>query len=574
MRVPGSYNSKATPPALAAIEALDPNLVYEVPQLASMLVAATLRKAFAEDGRRHELALHLGALLGRAEWDLAQALQCMNYLYDLSPGSDRRGKLDAIRTTYEKREAGEAVASRLIKEVLGDKAYEKLLLGLGITSRDGDLILHGEVIGTKAHIERDIANYLIASGDWASADGHLVQWDGTIWADLLPETLRARVFQTLSALKLVAKGEEVAYVSKASTAGAITSVVIGQLLAAPLTPANPLELPLTSGVLDIRTGELTSHRRNRWHRWTVDLLFDPAATCPTWLRFLQEAAPPDCLTFLQEWVGYCLMAGNDWQRMLWLYGKSGTGKSKFLSVVNYLLGPSAVAIGSEKLTEYTLASLAGMRVAMASELSPRTMRTSALKALVAGDAMQARHPYGRPFDLVFSGKVVWSSNAMPPLDQAEGMRRRINVVEFNNLPEHVDVFLEDKLRAELPGILNWALVGANRLLALRAAGSSDWQLPPSVSAFVDQYMESADPTIQFFQEEVELIPGEDVRAIEVYQRYVQWAKERQVYVEPWGPAFYRAMRAYGLEQGENQVVGKRLVRVWRGGRLVPGILNL
>jgi putative DNA primase/helicase len=259
--------------------------------------------------------------------------------------------------------------------------------------------------------------------------------------------------------------------------------------------------------------------------------------------------------------------------MLWLYGPSGTGKSTFIKVVNNLLGPAAVAIGSEKFTEYTLAQLAGMRVAIASELSPRTMRTSLLKALIAGDPMQARHPYGRPFDMVFKGKLVWSSNAMPPLDQSEGMRRRINVVEFNQVPSVVDVYLEAKLEAELPGILNWAVVGAQRLLKLREQGSSDWTLPYSVKAFVDQYMESADPTAQFFQEEVELVEGFEFPAIEIYQRYVQWAKERQIYVESWGPAFYRAMSNYGLEPAPDRIQGKRVVKIWRGGRLVAGNIS-
>lgn len=567
MRVPGSANAKYNPPVIAEVLRHSP-VRYALADLEECLVAAVFREHYV-NGQRHELSMHIAALLARAGWDMGRSTSVIRHLYALNPGTDLEGKLAGVRTTYEHRAAGDPVASRLTRELLGDEQYTRLLKGLGITSRDGDLLVGGEVVGTYAHRQKDLAAVMMASGDWGSSEGKLFRWLGTHWHATESETLLSECFKLIGRANTVKKGEEVPMVATASEASAIARVVTGMLLERPLPEPDPHELPLANGVLHVPSGELLPHRREQHHRWLVDITYDPTAACPTWLDFLAEAAPPDCREFLQEWAGYCLLANNPWQRMLWLHGPSGTGKSTFIKVINDLLGPGATAMGVDKLTEYSLAELAGKRVAVCSEMSPRTMRTTMVKALVAGDPIQARHPYGRPFEMEFQGKLVWGSNSMPPLDQAEGMRRRINVVQFSSVPRVVNTFLEHELEAELPGILNWAVAGAQRLV-----GSRRWDLPPSVAAFVEEYTASADPLRQFFLEEVELVPGHEVPVIEYFQRYVQWAKERQLYVESLGPAFYRAMRAHGLEpKVEPLQVGKRQVRVWVGGRVAPGLFG-
>lgn len=578
MRIPGSFNEKKKSLRMCELDLLDPSVDYEVADLEERLVAACFVPHFTP-GTRHELALNVAALLSRAGWEVDRALRVVERMYEARPGTDLQGKLVGVRTTYQRKEAGEPVVSRLCKEALGPKAYRKLLEGLGIFTRDEDIIIDAEKVGTKEHLERDLANHIIASGNWGSADGRLVYWNENCWQPVESEVLKTVCFQTLARATIVVAGEELPMVARASKASAIASVVTGELLKRPNPDPDPLELPLLNGVLNVETQELGPHRREGWHRWVVPMSYDPTAQSPVWTSFVASAAPQPGLTaFLQEWVGYCLMSGNPWQRMLWLYGPSGTGKSTFIKVVNGLLGPSSVAVSTEKFTEYSIAQLSGMRVGMASELSPRTLRTSTLKALIAGDPTQARHPYGRPFDMTFNGKLIWSSNGMPPLDQAEGMRRRVNVVEFRQVPREVDVYLDKKLEVELPGVLNWALEGLARLLELRRTRSSDWKLPPSVQAFIDEFMESADPLTQFFVEEVEVGgtgPEWEAPAIEFYQRYVQWAKTRQVYIEQWGPAFYRAMRSHGLEpyDEEGESVGKRAVKKWHGGRLRHGSIG-
>jgi putative DNA primase/helicase len=309
------------------------------------------------------------------------------------------------------------------------------------------------------------------------------------------------------------------------------------------------------------------------HRWIIPTLYDPAARSENWLRFIAEVVPnPVDLRHLQEWMGYVLMSGNRWQRMLWLHGPSGTGKSTFIKAIKLILGPAATVVSVDKFDEYSVAQLANARVAMCTELSPALLRTSTIKSLVAGDPVRGRHPYGRPFDLTFTGKLVWGSNELPPLDQGMGMWRRIVPIGMYVNPKWVDHGLEDKLQLEVGGILNWAIEGLRRLVTEQLP-DGDWPLPPSVQATIDEYKSASDTIVRFSEEELES-GDHHVSTLELYQRYVSWAQERSHKVPPLGPRFYQDCRRVGLSVDKTYTNGMGpSVEYMRGGRLRPGIFG-
>src|SRR6185437_6463239 len=140
---------------------------------------------------------------------------------------------------------------------------------------------------------------------------------------------------------------------------------------------------------------------------------------------------PAAASFIQEFAGYCLRQGNPFERMLWLYGPSGTGKSTVVKTLLRLFGDAGVAVNIDRITEYTVASMAAARVAVCTEMSPSMLKTISLKALVSGDPVQGRHPYGRPFDVSYRGKFICASNSLPPVDEGEGLWRRLALVPFS-----------------------------------------------------------------------------------------------------------------------------------------------
>jgi len=106
---------------------------------------------------------------------------------------------------------------------------------------------------------------------------------------------------------------------------------------------NPWLLNVRNGTLDLRTGELRPHRREDLLTRLAPVDYDPDATCPTWLAFLDRitAGNQNLIQFLQRAIGYTL-TGSARERVLFmLHGGGANGKSTLLETISGLLGDYA-----------------------------------------------------------------------------------------------------------------------------------------------------------------------------------------------------------------------------------------
>ncbi len=575
MRIPGYPNFKpeykqadGTWPLSRMID-WQPERTFDADDLEAMLVGQLVAEHTAPH-TGHALAMALGAILGRAKWTAERITATVNYWcaeQDVDPMS-QRDRVTAAVGTLARREQGILVSAAELREALGDK-WTKFIKALGIGASNGDLILGDEAIGKVQTVERDIGEYVVSTGEWAWADGTLARWAKTHWELTSESTLLSSVFSVLARLKTQTDGVEEEYVPTHKVARAIQAVSTGRLASMPLAKLSASLIPLSNGVFNTTTGELLPHGKEHRNRWILPVSFDPAARCPEWLRFLAEAAPEaEVRAFLQKWFGYCLVYGNPKHWMLWLFGPSGTGKSTVLKVLLALFGPSAVAVSADDLGEYRLAQLSDARLAVSSELSNRTLKTALLKGIVSGDALTGRHPYGKPFTFSFEGKLVMASNALPPVDQSEGMWRRLVVLSFAVVPAVKDEKLIDKLRGELSGIFNWALEG----LRLVSADPETWALPQSVVDLVEEYHDSADPYSQFVEDEIVLEEDGFAEQKPLYNRYRDWCEDRGLKPDPLGPIWMQELRRRGIRPVE-VIVDGHAVRKWQGGALVGASLS-
>lgn len=570
LRIPGSINKKYDPPRVVKLQVFELQREYNPEELEERLVSALIAPHY-NDGERHLLTMALAAILARAGWTSTRAENCVAHLYSLNPGSDFDGKIKDVRNTFSRMALGQICSTAALRAALTPEKYVKLLECLGISARDGDIVIGEERIGSIANTERDFLAHIIDTGEWAGAVGKVVRWNETHWRIQEDRPLVKDIFDVISSARVVDQGEFREFPVSGRLATTVAGLVSGHYGDRPLLTPEPHYLPLLNGALNLRTLEIEPIQRNYANLWAVPITYDPAATCPEWERFIEEAAPhPAVRDHLQEWLGYILMAGNRWQRLLWLYGPSGTGKSTYIKAIHLLLGDAATSVTTEKFSEYVIASLAGKRAATCSELSPRLLRTSTIKALVSGDAISGRHPYGRPFSVAFDGKLVWGSNELPPLDQGEGMWRRIVPVEFKHNPEWIDHDLEAKLTREAVGVLNWAIVGLRRLL-LEVDRRTNWVVPDSVKETIESYRIASDPIVTFANEELDRSdPEAHVSLIELYSRYSGHLKERGFATKPLDPLFYQDLRKIGLTVDPTFTNGSGEFHVYlKGGKIRP-----
>lgn len=234
--------------------------------------------------------------------------------------------------------------------------------------------------------------------------------------------------------------------------------------------ADPWLLNTPGGAVDLRTGDLLRHESGRY--LTKITGASPGNDCPLWRSFLNRITDGnyELQTFLQRVIGYCLTGSTREHALFFVYGTGANGKSVFLSTISILLGDYAKTASTSSFTASTteqhptdLAGLRGARFVTAIETEDGARwAESKIKSLTGGDKIAARFMRCDFFEFFPEFKLVIAGNHKPGLRSVdEAIRRRLHFVPFTvTIPQDErDPRLCEKLRAELPGILSWAIEG-------------------------------------------------------------------------------------------------------------------
>lgn len=340
--------------------------------------------------------------------------------------------------------------------------------------------------------------------------------------------------------------------------------------------ADPWLLNVANGALDLRTGRLNPHDRAALATKLAPVSYDPDARCPTWLAFLDVimAGNRDLIDFLQRAVGYSLTGDVSEQVLFFAHGTGANGKSTFTETLAALLGDYAqkaprglltMKPGQNEGIPNDVARLPGARFVVSNEVEEgRRLAEAQVKDLTGGDKLTARFLHGEFFEFLPTHKLWIYGNHRPVVRGTdEGIWRRIRLIPFDvTLPtERQDKRLPAKLRAELPGILTWAVQGC---LAWQHGGLGT---PAEVRAATDAYRSEMDVVAAFLQENC--IPASNASTTKnaMYGAYQKWAEESGERALS-KIAFGRRLKERGIEEG---TVGRLKDRAWMGWGLVTNL---
>jgi putative DNA primase/helicase len=178
---------------------------------------------------------------------------------------------------------------------------------------------------------------------------------------------------------------------------------------------------------------------------------------------------------------------------------------------------------TETIGEYQRAELVGRRIVVAKESDDtKRLNTEFIKSLTGSDKVNARHPYGRPFEFVPAAKFILACNHRPIIrDDSHGMWRRVRLVPFARTFS-VNPTLVDELRAEAPGILAWAVRGC---LAWQERGLDP---PAAVVAATHKYQRESDTLALFIATCCHEGDSYQVRAKTFYDAYEAWCQDERI----------------------------------------------
>jgi putative DNA primase/helicase len=308
---------------------------------------------------------------------------------------------------------------------------------------------------------------------------------------------------------------------------------LGVPISATLLDSNPYLLGVQNGAIDLKAFEFREARREDYITMYCNVHYNPRATCPNWLKFLNRIMDlkQDVISYLQRVCGYTLTGCVDEETMWIFWGEGKNGKSTYRETLNILLGNYAATFGVELLLPKKQAGgatpeverLKGKRLATVNELTENdVLSEQRVKYIVSNEKISARGLYKDIIEFNPTHKAVVTTNHKPIIKGTdEGIWRRVHLVPFTVIipqEERDPKFREKYLLPELPGILNWMLDG------LESYYEQGLNAPEEVCAATEAYRNELDIIEQWLEECCERDPKaiEPIQAL--HDNYKIWAE--------------------------------------------------
>ena len=290
-----------------------------------------------------------------------------------------------------------------------------------------------------------------------------------------------------------------------------------------------------NGTLEINTGVFRDPSPDDYASIIMDYAYDKTARADLWEKFIEDVCNdvPERQDLLQRMVGYVLLPNCEFQKIFFLYGESGNGKSVFMDLIAALFGeenissvePGNIAEDFQRIQIQN--SLLNIGTDVASDISKGSVREWLLK-ISCGEPVTACYKGKDYIKFRPRCKLVFSCNSLPKASDTKGLERRFKYVHFERsyvetpdpskpLQRKEDKELKPRLLAELPGIFNWAYSGYRTLLQSRTFPDT-----PEQAEFSRIFKENSNPIVVFIDESN--LSGEYSRD-ELWNRYLLWCDQ-------------------------------------------------
>lgn len=337
---------------------------------------------------------------------------------------------------------------------------------------------------------------------------------------------------------------------------------------------NKYLLNCKNGTVDLQLGIFNSGRPDDYITKVAEVSYDPAADCPRWKQFINEimCGNKGLELFLQRAIGYSLTGATREQKMFICYGHGSNGKSILMEILRTLLNDYSRNIQAESLmlrdnkgsASGDIARLKGARFVTAKETKEgRKLDEALIKEATGADTITARFLYQNEFEFLPEFKLWLATNYKPEIKgQDEGIWRRLVLIPFNaeftEKKGNKDPGLLDKLKLELPGILNWCIEGC---MMWTCDGLKE---PKEILEAVQEYRDECDDLQQFIDDYCILKHDAYVTNKDLTDAYNRWSNSNLT-PKKFSLKFNEKARHIGVTQAR-----KTYGTFWRGIGLPAG----
>jgi putative DNA primase/helicase len=368
-----------------------------------------------------------------------------------------------------------------------------------------------------------------------------MRWEEAHWAEIEERTVRSECYQRL---------EEAVYMTPfgplpwdptrhkiSDVADALRGIThLPESYSPPswLPGVAGTDLPViaaTNGLLDVHSRQLRPLTPGFFNLVSVPFPYDPDASEPRcWLEFLHQLWPDDedAIGALRDWFAYVLSGRTDLQKIFVIIGPIRSGKGTISRVLTAMIGKGHVANPtlSSLGTEFGLAPLLGKSLAVIGDarLGKKTDSRAVIERLLSisgEDSLTVNRKFRDQVTVRLPTRFMIISNELPAFGDASGAiaSRFIITTLTQSFLRKENIRLEQQLLAELPGILNWALDGLDRI------SRQPFTVPKSSEEVVSALQDLVSPISAFVRDRCEQGLDCEVRIDTLYEAYRDWCRD-------------------------------------------------
>lgn len=313
-----------------------------------------------------------------------------------------------------------------------------------------------------------------------------------------------------------------------------------------------------NGLYDIEKKKLVPHDPKVLSTIQLGFDYDPRAQeRPVFTKFMNDfftredgTIDFDSMRILQEFAG--LAISNIYvyraKKALFLVSTRGnTGKSVFMNLMQYILGEDNItSVPLQNMNEvsgrFTMGTALGKRMIINGDQTETDVTDSSyFKQLTGGDRTKMENKQQKPLMVRYRGGIMVGCNGLPSFtgDKGEHIFERLLIIMATNVipQDKRDPELLDKMKPEVPAIVNWFLEGLHRLID----NNLKFSRSEAMDEAVQSYREKLDSVFRFIQEyrtesgeryELTRNRADQVTKTGFYEAYQAWCKSDEIDLIP------------------------------------------
>ena len=276
----------------------------------------------------------------------------------------------------------------------------------------------------------------------------------------------------------------------------------------------------------------------KYFTYAFNVQFNPTATCPQFLRFLEQIIPnPTYRRKMVLFLAYCMTSSLKLQKAVVCYGEGSNGKSTLFDLLKELWGSLYTNVAMQEINEkYMMIEFRGKLLNIGPDLpETRIEEEGKIKEAITENSLSSDEKYHDRTKFHNTTKHIYGCNEipLPPLKAGMAFFRRWILIPFTqtfkspNDPDFdpaihkpKDIDLLGKLVSEREGIMAYLI---SLLPFINELDITDWRLTRA-----EWYCHS-ESTIQYYME-CEQGNGVQCEGNEMYEDYKLWCSHKSVKV--------------------------------------------